>query len=173
MMGNRTAHGYTLLELLAYLSVLGVAVNLAGALFVSATRLHMLGDDAVTRMQALDEIADAFTDAVQESLGAVDGADGYATGEDTLVLRMPGDRFAVLGRLRGDARFVVMKFHAGDAGAPTFLETCSYPLHELSFERTLEGGAIAMRVHLQRESARDGAGHTVIATPRSVAPEAP
>ncbi len=171
MNASRAQHGYTLLELLAYLSIFAVAINLAGSLFVSATRLHMLGDDAIARMQAVDEIAAAFTGAVHESLGVVESADGYVTSDDTLVLQLPDTRFAVLGRLRGDDRFVLLEFRSGQRGTPTFLETCSYPLTSLAFDRV--AGAIRMRVQVRHDTRRDSGEHTVVATPRSYVTEAP
>jgi type II secretory pathway component PulJ len=171
MNASRAKLGYTLIELLAYLSLFAVAINMAGALFVSATRLHMLGDDAIARMQAVDEIAAAFTDAVHESLGIVESADGYVTSSDTLVLQLPDARVAVLGRLRGDDRFVMLKFRSGQRGTPTFLETCSYPLTSLAFDQV--AGAIRMRVQMRHNTRRESGEHTVLATPRSYVMEVP
>lgn len=167
-MMRRHSSGYTLIELLAYLAVFSVVVNLAATLFVSAGRLRMMGNEALERMQALDEIGKQFTETVQESAGAAPEADGYTTSAGTLVLRLPHNRFAALGRLRGDDRFVTTKFDAGAAGIPEFLETISYPVDDVVF--TVEnGGAVTMRIRLQDRDARNGAEHTFVATPRSVA----
>lgn len=159
--------GYTLVELLAYLLVFGVVVNLAGSLFVTASRLHMMGRDAIDRMHAVDDLASRFSTTVRGAVGVVDEAAGYVNSEDTLVLRLPHDRYAVMGRLRGDDRFVVTTFAAESPGTPEFLRTYPHPIEYLAFE-SLPTGAVAMRVALRNERVRSRAEHRFVATPRSV-----
>ena len=167
MRTRRDAAGYTLIELLAYLSVFAVVVNLAGSLFVSAGRLRMMGNEALERMQALDEMGRRFTDAVHESSGVAREADGFTTSDETLVLNLPHDRYAVMGRLRGDDRFVTMKFAAGAPGTPEFLKTFSYPVEHMIYSVGARGD-VTMRVRLRNDAPHGGAEHTFVAMPRSV-----
>jgi hypothetical protein len=167
----RPRSGYTLLEMLAYVSIFAIVVNLAAALFVSSTRLRMMGSEALERMQALEEMGAGFSDAVRESLGVVEQGGAYRTTGDTLVLALPGERrYAVLGRLRGDDRLVLMRIHDREVETHEYLKTFPRPLQALEFAHEPQAGGrarIVMLVGLQDALRRDAVMHRFVATPRS------
>lgn len=164
---HRSSAGFSLLELLAYLAVFAVVVNLAGSLFVSASRLRMMGNEAIQRMQALDEIARRFTEAVQSASGVADEAPGYASDEQTLILELPRGRFTVMGRLRGDDRLGIITFAQDTPAQPEFLVTFSHPVSDLKFARD-QNGAVTMRIRLKHEASKPSTEHVFVACPRSV-----
>lgn len=79
--------GYTLIELLAYVLVLGVIVNLCTSLFLSGRRVYALGELSVARMDALRKIERDFRQAARTSDTVVAGVEGVSQLNPSLVLR--------------------------------------------------------------------------------------
>lgn len=91
---SRHKQGYSLIELLAYLVVLGVIINLSAPLFLSATRLSRLGEAASDHLQGVEEIQSRITDRVREAVRIVPSTLTFESGEDQLILEMPANPLA-------------------------------------------------------------------------------
>jgi type II secretory pathway pseudopilin PulG len=103
---RRRASGITLVEMLAYIAILGLLVNLGAKTFLSHTRLSAIGVAGLANFDALQDIRRDFTDTVQASLGVCPGIGVYRSNKEQLVLRMPTEpgeavaaRYAVFGRM--------------------------------------------------------------------------
>ncbi len=109
MIGTKKDHhaaGMSLLEILAYIAILTVIVNLAAGVFVSSTRLSALSTVALANLDTLEDIRRDFTDTVRASSGVCEQIGSYHSGDGQLVLRLPArhgqkevHRYAVFGRL--------------------------------------------------------------------------
>lgn len=101
----------TLIEILGYLAVIAVVINLATSVFIRSSRLAAMGTGALDRVNAVEEIRDEFTAAVRRSSGVSAGVSKHRSGPDRLVLTMPqlaGEdgvrRYVVFGPLSSDSR---------------------------------------------------------------------
>lgn len=103
--------GYSILEMLGYIAVFAVILNLAVSLFISTTRLSAYATTAMDRIEGIEEVHREFADAVHEAVDVSPGVASYVSGGDRLVLELPqapggkgGARYAVLGDLKGNGR---------------------------------------------------------------------
>ncbi len=126
--------GMTLLELLGCVAILAIVINLAASVFISSTRLSVLGTSALDKMWAVEEIRGEFVGAVRTSSGVCSGVGKYRSGTDQIVLETarPGDqkgvkRYVVFGPIRSDSRLdkLVIMEKDGKQSAERFV---TYPL---------------------------------------------
>jgi len=103
--------GMSLLEVLGYLAVVGVVINLAASVFISSSRLSVLCTAALDKVVAIEEIHDGFTTAVHESSRVCTGVGEYRTGAGHVVLEMAQvsdeedtRRYVVFGPIGSDSR---------------------------------------------------------------------
>jgi type II secretory pathway pseudopilin PulG len=93
--------GYSLLEMLGYIAVLGIGINLCGGLLITGSRVNTLMTETLDRMEGIAEIESAFRASAGRASEVVDGTGAFKTSENTLVLRVPGAdgaaRYIVLG----------------------------------------------------------------------------
>lgn len=111
-MNARRRGGYTLLEMLAYVAILGVVLNISAQVLLTCVRLSNFGVQMADGIEQAQGVEDAFREAVREGLAVVPGAGAYATGADTVVLEAPGvegRRFVVIGRLGQVEQVVVLR----------------------------------------------------------------
>jgi len=111
MMRRAGYEGMTLLEVLGYIAVIAVVINLATSVFISSSRLAAMGTGALDRVNAVEEIRDEFTAAVRCSSGISAGIGEHRSGSDRAVLTMPQladeddvRRYVVFGPLISDSR---------------------------------------------------------------------
>ncbi len=78
--------GYTLLEVLAYASILMLIMNLSASVLIGTKRLHTLGTLAMDRNEAIEDVARDFREAVRESAATVDFAAGLPLAPGTVAL---------------------------------------------------------------------------------------
>jgi len=104
--GRSNDAGMSLLEMMGYMAVLAVLVNLTLTLFIGASRLSVLGTTALDRLRTVEDVREGFTETVREARRVVPGVGVYKTGPGQLVLELPreasdGDtrRYAVLGHI--------------------------------------------------------------------------
>ncbi len=83
--------GATLFELLAYMAVLGVAINLGAAAFMSTMRLNRYSSQALEKLLAFEGLRNDFVRTVRESYGPCVQLGNYRIGADTLVLELPSE----------------------------------------------------------------------------------
>ncbi len=111
MKSSRTSTaGMTLLECLGYIAVFSVVINLGLSIFVSSTRLATLTTVALDRLNAVEDVREAFSRTVHEGAEVVSGIESYATGAEQLVLTYPPTpesdgwrRYVVFGRITSSA----------------------------------------------------------------------
>ncbi len=100
---RRTA-GYTIIEMLVYVAVLAIAINLCGKLFLSGSRLSALNTQALDRMLAVSEVEKEFDRAVREASTVVPEAGEYRGNEQTVVLQAEPEEgcphYVVFGAMR-------------------------------------------------------------------------
>ena len=84
--GNR---GTTLLEVLVYVSVVVVCINLAAGSFMSVVRLNTVGGKTLDRALAFDALAGDFSRVMREAARVAPGIGPYRSGEQQLVLERP------------------------------------------------------------------------------------
>jgi hypothetical protein len=134
--------GMLLLECLMYVAILAIVVNLVASVFVSATRLSAVGTAALDRVNAVDDVREAFTRAVREAEAVVPGAGAFATGPNQLVLRMPlgahkdaHARYVVLGCIDPAPGFKSLEITEKNGQyAPEAYTVCSLPVQSLRFD---------------------------------------
>jgi hypothetical protein len=112
--------GASLIEMIAYIAIFAVMVNLCLGVFIKSSRMSALGTGILDRMQALREIRQEFTESVMLADAVVPAIGDYRTGADLLVLRTNGmegaARYVVFGRLddaRRLSRLVLAKTDTG------------------------------------------------------------
>lgn len=98
--------GTTLLEMIAYVFILGIVINLCAQVFLSSSRLAAVeGGGAIERIETLDGMERDFRETVRECNGVVTDVAGFACDEKQAVLRLPdGERFVVFGAPEGVQR---------------------------------------------------------------------
>lgn len=171
--------GYSLLELLVYVAVFAIAVNLFVSLLGTGSRLSAMSTLGLSRMEGIREVEDAFTEYTRRAALVVPEAGEFKTGPDRLVLKMPpgqenGFDYAVLGSLRDANHFAVMGL-AQKAGKleVVYLKTLRQPMEVLAFE--VDNGGVRLRVNLrvkvkgeEGERKQPFVEHVASATPRGV-----
>ena len=130
--------GYTLLELLAYIFVLAIIVNMSVTLFLNAKRLSILGEMAFERIIGVDEIGREFTNAVLQSDEIVNALNAIVTDEECLILSQPveaGRRYVVF-RAVDEGRYLRAEEYAEDGEGLSLekLKTFRLPIAGLRFE---------------------------------------
>ncbi len=78
--------GYTLFELLGYVALLMIIMNLSASVLIGTKRLHTLGTLALERNEAIEEVARDFREAAHDSTTAVDSVPGLPASPGALVL---------------------------------------------------------------------------------------
>jgi len=126
--------GMTLLEVLGCIAILAVVINLAAGVFVTSTRLSVLGTGALDKMWAVEDIRSEFVSAVRTSSAVCCGVGKYRSGTDQLVLETTqsgdqkgGKRYVVFGPIGSDSRLdkLVILERDGKQSAERFV---TYPL---------------------------------------------
>lgn len=171
--------GYSLLELLVYVAVFAVAVNIFVSLLGTGSQLSALNTLSMSRMEGVREVQEEFTEYTRRASAVVSEVGEYKTGADCLVLKMPqvqegGFDYAVLGVLREANRFAVIGL-ADKEGVMevVYMKTLRQPLETLQFD-VVQGGArplVNLRVKVQGEEGerkQPFVEHLASATPRGV-----
>jgi len=91
---SRNEQGYSLIEMLAYVIVLGIIINISAPLFVSAMRLSKVGEAASDRLKGVEEIRSRISERVRGAVRVVPSTLDFESGEEQLILEMPDDPVA-------------------------------------------------------------------------------
>ena len=169
--------GYSLLEMLVYVAVLAVGINLFVSALSSGSRLSAVTTLQLGRIEGIRDVQDTFTGLVRRAAAVVPEAGAYTTGGQTVVLRMPpgqpeGFSYIVIGAVRDPERFSVLGLNeAGDVWTSDYLRNLRQPLSQLRFEVNTDGvrPVVAMTVQVKRDEGERGAEalvHRALATPR-------
>ena len=171
---RRAAAGMTLLELMGYLAVLAIGINLCVSLMFQGWRLSALHAQALDRMNSVTTIEEAFRKAVRASDMVVPGFDDFRTGEEAVVFRGHDADGAVVhtvfSRLGEAEDLRLSKVVLSGTEADYDIEkmtTYSLPLGLLSFSREGRGVSMTLTLALKEgERAGKGMAHRFVATPR-------
>jgi hypothetical protein len=132
--GSPDRAGMTLLEVLGCIVILAVVINLAASVFITSTRLSVLGTSALDKMCAVEDIRSEFVGAVRASSAVCAGVGKYRSGPDQIVLQMaqPGDQkgvkgYVVFGPIGSDSRLDKLVILEKD-GKHTAERFVTYPL---------------------------------------------
>ena len=165
--------GYTLMEMLCVIAVMGIAINLCAGLFMSGARLSALGTENLDRINAIGDIEAAFRKTVRESEGVIPVLGEHQSGPDRVILQMPSiegqPRWVVLGALRDPMHLSRLAIVERDG----VYEAHSFTSYRQKLERmefSFEpGGPVRLNVMIWRdptEGKRPGINHGFLATPR-------
>ena len=168
----------TLIELIPYLTILGVMIGLCLSIFVTTSRLSLIGSGTLDRMTGIGEIRTDFSETVREAVRVRGRGGSYETGPDTLVLELPcnqGTRYAVFTRVDSNQQLSKLVFLAQEGEfLPEHFVTYKPNLRKVRFEYDAADVAQARRVLLYLEidkgvePKQPPLGHTFYAAIRAV-----
>lgn len=172
-------HGYSLLEMLVYIAVFAVGVNIFVSLLGTGSRLSATNALSLSRLEGVREVQETFTQYTRRATAVVPEVGEFTTGPDRLVLKMPQEQengfdYMVLGVLREANHFAVMGLvEKADAVEMVYLKTLRQPLETLAFD--VEGSGVRPLVNLRvmikgedGERKQPFVEHLASATPRGV-----
>jgi len=146
-----------LIEMLAYVAILAVGVNLCGSLFVTGSRLSALNTLVLDRLNGMAEIEREFTQAVRESYGVVPGVGNYTSNDVHVVLETETTkgqrRYVVLGPLHDEEHLSKLVLLERDGVLePEAMTTYRLPLVRMDFSYPPGGGrGVQLDAMTQRE----------------------
>ncbi len=90
MIRMNSQRGMTLIEMLAYIAVFTVTINLLSVAFIDTTRFVRYADKRLETAGQIDELVSTFQQDVRSAPAIVAAVGDYQTGPDTLILSAPG-----------------------------------------------------------------------------------
>jgi len=174
--------GMTLLELLGCAAVLAVVINLAAGVFVTSSRLSVLGTTSLDKMGVVEEIHDEFVAAVRQSHSAQSSLGDYRTGTGLVILEQSQHsrengpkRYVIFGRIGSQSRLskLVLSEKEGELAAERFV---TFPLDleymRFTYDRSVprEARLVSLELSVKDRGKRRGArvAHTFTAAMRGV-----
>lgn len=162
---NRNNAGYSLLELLAYVFILGIIVNLSVSLLLTTKRLTDVGELAFDRIRTVEEIGREFRSAVRASSMVVAELNATQSDGSHLVLAqfgLNGPRYVVF-RMSEDGEFLSIEEYAKPDGEFVLekLKTLALTGTAVRFEYTAAEPAAARTVRLVVDIDNEGTRNTV------------
>jgi len=133
----------SLIEMLGYVAVLAVLVNLTLTLFIGASRLSVLGTAALDRLRMVEDLREGFTETVREARRVAPGVGAYRTGPGQLVVELPplettdapARRYAILGHITSSLCLGRLELVERDGAFETVsYSTYALPLAGIRFE---------------------------------------
>lgn len=162
---SKHAQGYSLIELLAYIVVLGIIINVSAPLFLSAMRLSRVGEAASDHLQGVEEIRSRISDRVREAVRVVPSTLTFESGKDQLILEMPANpvaRRVVFGTLNHPNKVSRLDLIKQDGEwVPDFLATYRQSITGLRFTYDTADPADAALVQFVVEIDNKGMKNTV------------
>ncbi len=170
--------GYSLLELLVYLTVLAIGINLFVSALGTGSRLSATTTLQMGRLEGIREVQQTFVHYVRRAADVVPSIGRYNTGDSVVVLKMPalqpeGFDYLVVGAVQRPDAFTVLGLTQTDGQwQETYMKTLRQALGEQSYVIREDGARplIQMTVQVKQESGereRPFLLHTCNATPRS------
>jgi prepilin-type N-terminal cleavage/methylation domain-containing protein len=89
MIRMNSQRGMTLIEVLAYVAVFAITINLLSVAFIDTTRFVRYADKRLETAGQIDELVSTFQQDLRSAAAIVAAAGDYQTGPDTLVLSAP------------------------------------------------------------------------------------
>lgn len=138
--------GFTLFEMVVYIAVFTVGVNLFVSVLSTGARLGATTTLQLHRVAGIRAVQSRFVHFVRQGGSVVPGAGPYQTGEDVVVLRMPDESpgsmdAVVLGAVRDKQHFSVLGLALADDGtwSQVYGETVHQPLKRQVFQVSTDG----------------------------------
>ena len=180
--GVRRECGMTLLEMLAYVAVLGILLNIAAGALMMCSRLSVKGTTAVDRANAIEEVRTEFTETVRAASAVRAGVCDYRTGPDQVVLEMPpgpdepqARHYTVLGFLGTESRMSRLRIKEQDGNfSAEGLDTYRLPIEslKLSYDASEPANAHLVTIEVDVKDDRPIRGEPVLhrfsAAPRGI-----
>jgi type II secretory pathway pseudopilin PulG len=164
--------GATMVELVVYIAILAVMVNLAVGTFASAMRLNTRGMETLETARALGVVQEDFRRTVREAVALPDAAGIWTSDGDTLVIELAPEggnrRYAVFGVLDDPAQISRHLFSVRPDGSvePLAMRTYNLNVGSVAFDRVRVPGCAAMTLR----TARGREPRVLLATPRGKLP---
>lgn len=140
--GQGRAAGLSLLEMLGYVAIITVVINLSLSVFLSASRLSAVGTVALDRLTMVEYLNAEFRRTVREAGAVVPDVGAFETGPEHVVLAMPprpGQSetaryvvFGEIGREKRLSRLEIIEKH-GEYTTEAY-STYALPVESLRFE---------------------------------------
>lgn len=164
-MSGRDDSGYSLLELLAYLFILAIIINVSLSLMLMTKRLTDVGELAFERIRIVEEIGREFRSAIEVSDAVVAEADGLHSNGSRLLLSNSGtngSRHTVIQTTkRGD--YLLIEEYAVSKGETRLENLKSIPLPgvEVRFEYSTPDPEAARWIRLVVDIDNEGTPNTI------------
>ena len=173
--------GYTLLEMLVYVVVFGMGLNLFVSALGTGSRLTALTTLQLSRIEGVREIQNLYVSQVRCAESVVPRVGNFETGDNLVVLRMPptdieGVDYVVLGAARDANHFSIVRVTDTNGSLSAAMgKTLRQPLGQLRFTVHEGAGAMSITMHIQvqqEDGERDKPflAHETLATPRGMMP---
>ena len=174
---TRRCRGYSLLELLVYMAVFGIGINLFISAMGTGSRLSATTTIQMSRLEGIRDVQQTFVHYVRRAESVVPAIGRYTTGDSVVVLKMPtlqseGFDYLVLGAVQQPDAFTVLGLTQTEGQwHETYMKTLRQPLGQQTFAVLEEGERplVQMTVQVKQESGerdRPFLLHTCNATPR-------
>lgn len=148
----RATQGTTLLEMLMYVVILGVVLNISAQTLLSCMRLSSYGTVMADRVTQVGEVERAFRQTAGAGCALADKVGPFAAGPGVAIVELPADspdgrRYAVFGALRSPneiSKAIVIQ----DKDGVRLEGMTTYPLdvRSLSFSANATGRLLTMNV---------------------------
>lgn len=169
--------GFSLLELLVYMAVLGIGINLFISAMGTGSRLSATTTLQMSRLEGIRDVQQTFVHYVRRAESVVPAIGRYTTGESVVVLKMPGVQpegfdYLVLGAVQRPDGFTVLGLTQTEGQwQETYMKTLRQPLGQQTYAVREDGARplIQMTAQVKQESGereRPFLLHTCNATPR-------
>jgi len=130
---GRNRFGFTLIEMLVIMWVMGILFLLGGAILLGAIRLEQVGDIAYERVMVRGLLTDQFRRDVDQAEEAPDNLNELRAGLSCLILRRPDGRYVVY-------RWTDDQLERGEGSSDVDLAWKPVGLGKTSAELTLDFG---------------------------------
>jgi len=124
--------GTSLLEMLAYVAILGLLINAILGVMAAAGRLNAIGIATLDRMKNAGDIRETFLRDVKTAASVAETAASYKTTENQLVLELPAveasRRYVVYGLLKSQRRLDRLEFELSENQAAVVKSFQTFPL---------------------------------------------
>ena len=151
---RRPNGGFTLLEMLVYVAIFGLTLNILASLLMTGARLSATAALSLDRLAGVRDVQEAFTTYTRRAAGVAASVEATRPAR-TPVLAMPpgwGYDYAVLGKLGEDGgdHFGVLRLRNGDSRLESdFLQFRAQPLAHLRFEVDESGARPVVHMEIQ------------------------
>lgn len=176
---KKGAGGYSLLEMLGYVAVLAIGINLCGSLLITGNRITSVVTGQLDAIHGIEETEQLFVNAVHCADGLEEHIGGYTAGVNTLILRSVepdgSTRYILLGNLMGPHCFSRMDLVSRNGKLELdSMKTAGQMVEYCRFSADTSNAVPVMSMTLKRKAEQGEPEnrimeHHFMATPRGIA----